>query len=142
MEGRCECGCGQKTKVAPYSWAKRGWIKGKPLRFINGHNASRIPNLSENRYSVEDRGYKTPCWIWQGRISSRYGQIRIGKQSYQAHRAYYEQAKGDIPEGLVLDHLCEVTTCVNPDHLEPVTQRENIRRAWMNITEREFNNVS
>jgi len=45
------------------------------------------------------------------------------------HRWYYEQHKGPIPEGLQLDHLCGVRPCLNPDHLEPVTQTENILRS-------------
>jgi hypothetical protein len=45
-----------------------------------------------------------------------------------AHRFYYEQHVGPIPEGLQLDHLCRNTRCVNPAHLEPVTGAENMRR--------------
>ena len=45
-----------------------------------------------------------------------------------AHRIVYELIKGKIPEGLFIDHLCRVRNCVNPDHLEPVTHEENIRR--------------
>lgn len=45
-----------------------------------------------------------------------------------AHRLAYERAKGAIPAGLQIDHLCRVRECVNPDHLEAVSQRENIRR--------------
>jgi len=45
-----------------------------------------------------------------------------------AHRLAYERAKGSIPAGLQIDHLCRVRECVNPDHLEAVSQRENIRR--------------
>lgn len=138
MGGLCECGCGELTKIAPYSWKARRWIRGQPLRFVNGHNRSRVPTLNPSRYSIEDRGYKTPCWIWQGSVSGRYGQIGIDGQTYQAHRAYYEQAKGDIPEGLVLDHLCRHTTCVNPDHLEPVTQKVNVRRGKLHQGEIQY----
>jgi len=45
-----------------------------------------------------------------------------------AHRAVYESERGPIPEGMTLDHLCRNRGCVNPDHLEPVTNRENILR--------------
>ncbi len=45
-----------------------------------------------------------------------------------AHRWFYEQAKGPIPDGLSIDHLCRVPPCVNPDHLEAVSHTENVRR--------------
>jgi HNH endonuclease len=45
-----------------------------------------------------------------------------------AHRAFYEMHRGPIPEGLVIDHRCRNRACVNPEHLEPVTRGENMRR--------------
>jgi hypothetical protein len=73
-----------------------------------------------------DCGFTTPCWVWQrSTYRTGYGQIR---GSSSAHRYYYEEAYGEVPKGLHLDHLCRVRACVNPDHLEPVTCAENIRR--------------
>lgn len=71
------------------------------------------------------------CWLWTD-VPSRagYGQIwsaDIQGQVY-AHRFSYELHKGPIPDGLVIDHLCRVRHCVNPDHLEVVTRAENNRR--------------
>lgn len=71
------------------------------------------------------------CWIWIGGIQKDgYGRCSPGpmKGSRLAHIRAYEQIKGHIPEGLVLDHLCRRRHCVNPDHLEPVTNEENVRR--------------
>lgn len=69
------------------------------------------------------------CWIWRGsRASLGYGQFPIGKRMTLAHRIAYTFIRGSIPDGLVLDHLCQNTSCVNPDHLDPVTHRENILR--------------
>ena len=70
------------------------------------------------------------CWLWQATID-RYGYGRFAvsrKQLVGAHRFSFEQVRGPIPEGLVLDHLCRVRHCVNPSHLEPVTQKENSLR--------------
>lgn len=75
-------------------------------------------------------GTKDECWLWTGCIQTRgYGQFR-GYQSKHipAHRFAYEALVGEIPEGLVIDHLCRVRRCVNPAHMEIVTQRENILR--------------
>lgn len=75
------------------------------------------------------------CMIWMGHVSNKgYAStcfndedgVRRGKP---IHRIVYETMRGPIPQGLFLDHLCRVPSCVNPDHLEPVTPRENIIRA-------------
>lgn len=69
------------------------------------------------------------CWLWQGTVNSKgYGQIRIASKAHRTHRLAYRLVVGDIPDGLCLDHLCRVRHCCNPDHLEPVTNRENILR--------------
>ena len=69
------------------------------------------------------------CWLWIGAIGSTgYGNFKNGNRTVKAHRFSYELAKGKIPDGLHLDHLCRVSCCVNPNHLEPVTPKENIRR--------------
>ncbi len=65
------------------------------------------------------------CWLWQGRINdSGYG--TYGKDL--AHRALYVELVGPI-ESETLDHACQVNSCVNPDHLTPASQRENILRS-------------
>jgi hypothetical protein len=64
------------------------------------------------------------CWLWTGATDHGYGVYSSGK----AHRISYEIHVGAIPYGLHIDHLCGVKNCVNPAHLEPVTQIENARR--------------
>lgn len=71
----------------------------------------------------------TGCWIWMGTVDREgYGRVRDGRRLLRAHRVMYESLRGEIPAGLVPDHLCRVTSCVNPDHIEPVTQQVNILR--------------
>lgn len=69
------------------------------------------------------------CWTWTGSIAGNgYGGIRVAGVWTRAHRVAYEMFVGPIPPGLVIDHLCRNRRCVRPDHLEPVTFRENILR--------------
>lgn len=72
------------------------------------------------------------CWIWCGSLllHGGYGQFNNGRTMVLAHRWAYEHFVGPIPDGLDLDHLCRVRSCVNPEHLEPVTRSENLRRGY------------
>lgn len=73
------------------------------------------------------------CWEWTAaKCINGYGQIRSDADRWpmlKAHRAAYEMLIGQIPDGLVIDHLCKNKSCVNPAHMEPVTNEENARRA-------------
>ena len=75
------------------------------------------------------------CWLWTGALSTTgYSRINRGKADggpgmISGHRWAYEHFIGPIPDGLEIDHLCNVRACVNPTHLEPVTALENVRRA-------------
>jgi hypothetical protein len=122
--GYCECGCGGKTRIAPCNDRANGYRKGEPLRFIHGHNPTK-----GIRYEIRDLGYLTPCWIWQLSARGRYGRLTRNGVAVGAHRWMYETHIGPVPDGLMLDHLCRQPLCVNPDHLEPVTNAENQRRA-------------
>jgi hypothetical protein len=72
----------------------------------------------------------TGCWLWTARIdASGYGRLNRGPGvSPMAHRFAYEEFVGPIPGGMQLDHLCRTRRCVNPEHLEPVTNRQNALR--------------
>ena len=72
-----------------------------------------------------------PCWEWTGHINAQgYGVLRVNRSESprRAHRLSWELLVGEIPSGLVIDHLCRVRHCVNPDHLEPVENRVNLIR--------------
>ena len=70
------------------------------------------------------------CHVWVGcRNGNGYGRVYVhGAGMCYTHRVAYEYARGEIPEGLVIDHLCRDRACCNPDHMEVVTNRENSLR--------------
>lgn len=70
------------------------------------------------------------CWIWTGAVQSKgYGSYSNGGVRHSAHRLAYEDAFGQIPDGMQIDHRCRVRQCVNPAHLDAVTAKENARRS-------------
>lgn len=69
------------------------------------------------------------CWLWTGDLSERGYGLSPSNVARGAHRFGWILLRGEVPAGLELDHLCRVHNCVNPDHLEPVTHAENMRRA-------------
>lgn len=105
---------------------KRGLCGKHYTRLIRTGTTSSpfIDNWS--RFTLGDQG----CWLWQGSIYwNGYGQLsRVFRGTQLAHRAFYIRQHGPLPRGTDLDHLCRVRSCVNPDHLEPVTRAENLKR--------------
>lgn len=82
-----------------------------------------------DRMTIEDRGYATPCWV-SDRARQKNGYTKIGCEGRTrlTHRVAYEAFVGQIPDGMVIDHLCRERACCNPAHLEAVTTRENLVR--------------
>lgn len=135
MTGLCECGCGGETRLAPRSHLRWGWIKGRPLRFIRGHNGRRLlrdgPNASdEARFwlKVDRSGGPGACWPWLGPTSGKkqlYGRFFYLGREEQAHVMAWFFTYGSFPKHFGC-HRCDVSLCVNPTHLFDGTQRENI----------------
>lgn len=68
----------------------------------------------------------TGCWLWTGVIThAGYGAVSVQGKTRRAHRAFWMYRHGHIPSTVYLDHWCRVRSCVNPDHLRPVSPREN-----------------
>ena len=82
-----------------------------------------------NRFMAKVLVDPSGCWLWQAHKLKGYGTFHAGTRGMvYAHRYAYERLVGPIPGGLTIDHLCRVPACVNPAHLEPVTQSENRKR--------------
>lgn len=70
-----------------------------------------------------------PCWLWRGSINSKsgYGYVTVSGKNALVHRVSWVLSRGPIPDGHQIDHICRVRSCVNPDHLQPVTGVVNMR---------------
>lgn len=134
-EGTCSIdGCDSVARCR--GWCRkhyrRWWRYGDPL----AGGASRIVGDDLARFNakwvegpVPDYApHLGPCWIWTASRIGLYGNFWLNGRGY-AHRGSYQLFKGPIPDGLEIDHLCRVQLCVNPAHLEAVTQRENLIRS-------------
>jgi DNA-binding transcriptional regulator YiaG len=120
-------------------------VCGKPA-WVHGHGLCRgdynrwaLHASTEERFWIkvdknnpgpEEKPELGPCWVWiAGKTQGGYGVFHVNGKSARAHRWSYMHFVGPIPEGLDMDHLCRNRACVCPDHLEPVTERENVLRS-------------
>lgn len=89
-----------------------------------------INGPAETRFWKKVSTQPNGCWAWLGGTDENgYGKFSPKHaKTVLAHRFAYQLYQAEIPNGMVLDHLCRTPSCVNPNHLEPVTNRENVRR--------------
>jgi len=142
-DGLCLCGCGRPTGIADRTRPHEGWVKGQSKPFLPFHKPARLPF---ERWIIDS---DTGCWIWQGATADGYGVVHrtnSPSKSGLVHIVNWEAKNGPIPPGMEFDHLCHSAAincpggkqclhrrCVNPDHLEPVTDFENSRRGRRTI---------
>ena len=108
-------GAGSGRSMMPVSFAERG--KRARLPLVERIAAYAMPEPNSG------------CVLFMGHLlENGYGRVLVDRRVTQAHRVAYEAEYGPIPPGLVIDHLCRVRSCINPKHLEVVTQRINILR--------------
>jgi hypothetical protein len=91
-----------------------------------------IKTIEHLRQVIESRSIPealTGCWLWWGAKTIGYGDVRTQVfKTRKAHRLSYFAFRGLVSDELTIDHLCKNKSCVNPDHLEPVTTEENTKR--------------
>lgn len=111
----CKACCSEKGK------------KAHALRKLRGR-PKRVKETTLERFWKFVKKTDT-CWLWIGSTQhGGYGQFRDSGKLHAVHRYSYKLV-AEIPDGLTIDHLCKVKTCVNPAHLEPVSMRENVLRS-------------
>lgn len=122
----------QRPDEANWNFKRRSTCGGECAQrtiTVRAAEVNRRP-LEERFWEKVEKMAPDGCWFWLASTRNGYGQIgqwSKGTIDY-AHRVAYEMLVGPIPAGLVLDHICRNPSCVNPAHLEPVTQAENLRR--------------
>ena len=105
-----------------------------PLPFVV--EPQRLTHKEALRFARKIRLTPTGCWEWRASKSwLGYGMFNLRGRTRPAHRVTHEAVHGTVPTGLELDHLCRNRACVNPQHTERVTHRENVMRGT-NVTAR------
>lgn len=107
----------------------RGWCAKHYKRWLSYGSTEKPPATASVHRFMAKVNETDSCWIWTAALDPYgYGRFWANGGMVLAHRWAYEHFVGPIPAGLVVDHLCSNPPCVNPAHLDPCTQAENVRR--------------
>jgi len=112
----------------------RGWCRMHYLRWLRHGDFAKLSSHwrdapTEDRFWNKVRAMPSGCWKWTAATNGwGYGRFRWRGSMTTTHRIAYELLIGPVPPGLDLDHLCRNRICVNPNHMEAVTHRENCLR--------------
>jgi hypothetical protein len=120
---------GCAIEPCPRTVKARGWCNTHYERWRRGKDPAEPTayDLTESQRFWDKVDLAGPCWLWTAtQVDGGYGWF----DRSLAHRWAWEHLVGPIPDGLILDHLCRVHHCVNPDHLEPVTTAVNLTRGY------------
>lgn len=100
-------------------------LKGRGNHTNSNHHAPPGLTVEERFWRLVDKKSDNECWEWIGHIKGGYGSITINHKSMKGHRVSYELHNGKIPDGLIVRHRCDNQLCVNPNHLELGTYKDN-----------------
>ena len=105
-------------------------------------SSPELNHVTPTETRFERQVEKGDHWLWTGQVRGEYPVFMVDGRKVSVHRWSYETFVGPIPDGMQVDHLCGITRCVRPEHLEPVTPRENSLRALRKDTCRNGHPVS
>lgn len=131
--GYCQCGCGQKTKLAKQTSKSLGAVKGQPRFFLKGHHINRTETEQIENFwrRIDQSAGSDACWNWTGgKNFDGYGQLTWKGAGTRAHRLAWILTYGDIPDGMEVCHNCPAgdnPACCNPKHLWLGAHIDNVR---------------
>lgn len=136
--------CALEGCTRPRQSGRRYWCSMHSSRLyrtgsVGQVEATRVMGTAAERLAAYTVTMPSGCIEWTGsRDKLGYGHMAFNGRPALVHRVNYELFVGPIPDGLVLDHLCRNPPCVNPEHLEAVTQGENINRGKSHVALNRF----